>query len=1133
MPKDKSIRKVLLIGSGGIRIGQSAEFDYSGIQALKALKEERIEAVLVNPNVATIQTSGDFADKVYMEPITPEFLERIIEREKPDGILLGFGGQTALNAGVKLAERGVLKRYGVRVLGTPVETIKKTEDREAFRKAMHSIGAGIPLSRSAESVGEAVKTAKKIGYPVILRPAYTLGGLGSGVVWDEKELKQAVVIGIRHSMIGQVLIEKYLHHWKEIEYEVVRDSKDNCITVCNMENMDPMGIHTGDSIVVAPSQTLTNKEYHKLRKTAIDVVRALGVIGECNIQFALDPKSRQYYIIEVNARLSRSSALASKATGYPLAYIAAKLAIGYSLPELTNKVTGATVADFEPSLDYIVVKVPRWEFQKFGTDNKLGPQMRSIGEVMAIGRNFEEAIQKAIRCLEIGTELTGYKEGVGKGRLERLLKEPDDKRIFQVMLAIKRGMKIERISELTGMDCFFLHKLKNIADFEESLKNVKISSLAFPEILKKAKKLGFSDEAIAGYLGISREKVRNLRIFHNVLPAVKQIDTTAAEWPARTNYLYFTYNGEHDDIDFSGSGKILILGAGPIRIGSSVEFDWCTMSCVWALKEMGYKTLVVNCNPETVSTDYDMSERLYFDEISLERVLDIIDKERPYGVIVSVGGQTGNNIAYSLSKRGVNILGTAGRYVDLAENRGKFSALLDRLKIKQPEWSSFTSLENMKRFAKNIGYPVIVRPSYVLSGSAMKVADTEEELVNYVRHAAKVSRDFPVVISRFFEDAMEVEVDGVGDGHDVLIGAVIEHLEKAGVHSGDAAMAIPPQRLSEGLIRRIEKRSRRIARALHIKGPFNIQYLVKNRDIFVIECNLRASRSMPFVSKTVGSNLIKIATHCMVGKKLREICDTKNLMDRVKSLVGVKVPMFSWSRMKGADPVLGVEMSSTGEVACLGRTYEEAFLKAMIATEQNIPFSGRVVVNNLNNQIAKKLKSLGFEVAGNQTAKGADLVIDIDGGNGKIRRKAAGAGVVVITREETAQALIESLGKGPELEPRTLEEYYKDGGLMEGKETELRISKIESGTVIDHISPGRALDILETLKIRKEFPNSIISMVTNVPSRGMGIKDILKIEGKRLSRKELEKIAELSPDATINIIKDFEVVRKGKVREMI
>ncbi|MBI2675750.1 MAG: carbamoyl-phosphate synthase (glutamine-hydrolyzing) large subunit [Candidatus Aenigmarchaeota archaeon] len=1024
MPLDKTIKKVLVLGSGGIRIGQSAEFDYSGIQALKALKEEGIKTVLINPNIATIQTSNDFADVVYLEPVTPDFVEKIIEKERPDAILLGFGGQTALNCGVRLAEMGVYEKHGIRVLGTPIGSIVKTEDREKFRQAMLEAEAPVPSGRSATTVPEALEIAGEIGYPVIIRPAYTLGGLGSSVSWGKKELEEAASMGLRHSMIGQVLAEKYLHHWKEIEYEVVRDAADNCITVCNMENLDPMGIHTGDSIVVAPSQTLTNSEYHMLRSAAIRVIRKLGIVGECNIQFALDPKSQKFYVIEVNARLSRSSALASKATGYPLAYIAAKVALGYILPELANKVTGITTACFEPAMDYIVVKVPRWEFGKFNASTetgqrRIGSQMQSIGEAMAIGRSFEEAIQKAVRCLELGREIPDGLAASDKELLEEI-ERPTDARLFAVAEALSRGIDIEKIHALSGIDRWFLNKLKNIADFRKQLSGLKISDKNFSSLLTDSKKLGFSDPMIAKLLKTSEVKIRKLRHFYGIRPSVKQIDTMAAEWPARTNYLYFTYHGSSDDAQRSRK-SVLVIGSGPIRIGSSVEFDWCTMSSVFALREKGFRTIVANCNPETVSTDYDMSDILYFEELTLERVLDIIEKERPFGVLLSAGGQTANNLAFSLAKRGVRLLGTSGKRIDMAEDRKKFSALLDRVEIKQPAWKSLTSLEGIKSFAESIGYPVIIRPSYVLSGTCMKVAGNEKELGGYIKHAAKVSRDYPVVVSKFIQDAKEIEVDGLADGESVFIGAVIEHLENAGVHSGDACMVLPPVSLEKDTAEKIKDYTERIAKSLRIKGPFNIQYLVKDREVLVIECNLRASRSMPFVSKAIGVNIVKLATRCILGEKLTHL-GPLNWEEKADGFFAVKMPMFSWSRLRNVDPVLGVEMRSTGEVACIGKSFHEAFLKSLLATEQQIDFTGSIHAKNLSNAMHNRLQRLGFEI-NNGVSK---ILIDLSEKESPERKAAASKGSLIITRPEFAEAFISALESGPELEPISLQEAYNE-----------------------------------------------------------------------------------------------------------
>ena len=973
MPKFEWVRKVIILGSGPIKIGEAAEFDYSGSQCLKALREEGIETVLINPNIATIQTDPRLAGKVYLLPVTPSYVEKVIEREKPDGILLSFGGQTALNCGVKLAQMGILEKHDVKVLGTPVKTIEDTEDRELFRKAMMNAGIPIPRSRSATSVKEALTIADELGFPLILRVAYTLGGKGSGVARNRRELKQMVSRALAQSMITQVLVEEYIGKWKEIEYEVMRDYENNCLTVCNMENFDPMGVHTGDSIVVAPSQTLTNREYHLIRSASIKVIQSLGIVGECNIQWALHPKSEEFRAIEVNARMSRSSALASKATGYPLAYIAAKLAIGYLLPELINKVTGVTTACFEPALDYLVVKIPRWDLRKFrNVDPHLGPQMKSVGEVMAIGRNFEEALQKAVRMLDIG------KIGlVGNGDEETepveavidALKNPTDERLFKVVKAIKMGIPLSRIYRLSGIDTWFLYKIKNIVDMEKKLTRLNLREKQAAQLIAEAKRLGFGDAQIARCLKTDEMEIRNFRKKHGIVPVVKQIDTLAAEWPARTNYLYLTYLGDEDDLQFvPGKKKVIVLGAGVFRIGSSVEFDWGGVNTIWALKKQGIdEAIMINYNPETVSTDYDISDKLYFEELTLERILDIHDKENPMGVIGSVGGQIPNNLALKLAKAGVRLLGTSSRSVDLAEDRSKFSALLDKLGIPQPKWSKLTTIADAETFAEEIGYPVLIRPSYVLSGHAMRVARNQNELRDYLELAATVSQEHPVVISKFVEGAKEVEVDGVSDGEDTLLGAVIEHVEQAGVHSGDAVMSIPPQTLSSSTVKKIEDYSQAIAKALKIKGPFNIQYLVKNGDVYVIECNLRASRSLPYVSKTRGVNLIDISTAIMLGKTLRELGIPE--LPPITH-VGVKVPQFSFMRLTGADPILGVEMLSTGEAACIGENFADALLKALQSVEFEIPEDKSSVLITVGGEkmkkkivpVAKSLRNLGYKI---------------------------------------------------------------------------------------------------------------------------------------------------------------------------
>jgi len=973
VPKYEWVRKVIVLGSGPIKIGEAAEFDYSGSQCLKALREEGIETVLVNPNIATIQTDPRLAGKVYLLPVTVEYVEEVIKKERPDGILLGFGGQTALNCGVQLAKRGILEKYDVKVLGTPIKAIEETEDRELFRRAMMRAGIPVPRSMSATSVEEALKISDELGFPVILRVAYTLGGRGSGVAHNRRELKEIVSRALAQSMITQVLVEEYIGKWKEVEYEVMRDSENNCLTVCNMENFDPMGVHTGDSIVVAPSQTLTNREYHLLRSASIKAVQSIGIIGECNIQWALHPRSEEYRAIEINARMSRSSALASKATGYPLAYIAAKLAIGYLLPELINKVTGITTACFEPALDYLVVKIPRWDLRKFrNVDPHLGPQMKSVGEVMAIGRTFEEALQKAVRMLDIG-RMGVVGDDDEPEPLESLLdalENPTDERLFKVAKAIKMGVPIEKIYELSGIDPWFLYKIRNIVEMEKRLKTLCLSDKEAPEVIREAKRLGFSDAQIAKCLGIDEMEVRRFRKRFGIIPVVKQIDTLAAEWPAKTNYLYMTYSGDEDDIqlDSRGKKKVIVLGAGVFRIGSSVEFDWSGVNTIWALKRRGIdEAIMVNYNPETVSTDYDISDKLYFEELTFERVLDIYEKEKPLGVIVSVGGQIPNNLALKLSRAKVRLLGTSSRSIDLAEDRSKFSALLDDLGIPQPEWSKLTTIEDAERFAENIGYPVLIRPSYVLSGYAMRVAYNSRELRDYLELATKVSPEHPVVISKFIEGAKEVEVDGVSDGEDTLIGAIIEHVEQAGVHSGDAVMSIPPLTLSSKVIKKIEDYTRAIARALKIKGPFNIQYLVKNEEVSVIECNLRASRSLPYVSKTRGINLIEVATAVILGGSLREI---GVLNPPPIKHVGVKVPQFSFMRLTGADPVLGVEMLSTGEAACLGENFADAFLKALLSAEFKLPNDGGSVLITVGGErmkrevvpLAKTLEGMGFKI---------------------------------------------------------------------------------------------------------------------------------------------------------------------------
>ncbi|MCD6510006.1 MAG: carbamoyl-phosphate synthase (glutamine-hydrolyzing) large subunit [Thermoprotei archaeon] len=943
MPKPSDVNSVLILGSGGIKIAEAAEFDYSGSQAIKAMKEEGIRVILVNPNVATIQTSMDLADEVYLLPVTADFVEKVIEKERPDGILLGFGGQTALNCGVELERRGVLRKYGVRVLGTPIKSIVRASDRGLFRQLMVEHGIPVPPSEAVFSVKEALDVAERVGYPVMVRVAFNLGGAGSLIAFNHKELSKLAERALAQSPIGQILVEKYLHHWKEVEFEVVRDHKDNAVAVACLENMDPMGIHTGDSIVVAPSQTLTNREYQMLRDASLAVTRAVGVIGECNVQLALDPCSEEFYVIEVNPRMSRSSALASKATGYPLAYIAAKLALGYTLPELINKVTGITSAHFEPALDYVVVKMPRWDFSKFlNAEKVIGTEMRSIGEVMAVGRCFEEALQKAIRMLDIGKEgLVSNPDDDYLPPLNELLqalKKPSPDRLFLIAKAIKAGLSIEHIYNLTGIDPWYLYKIRNIVLMERKLRELRASpdEARLKEVVKEAKQLGFSDRQIAFCLGWNEDEVRKFRKRHGILPVIKRIDTLAAEWPAVTNYLYLTYGGDSDDVDTrSRKKKVLILGAGVFRIGVSVEFDWCVVELAWALKKRGIdEVIVLNYNPETVSTDWDVNDKLYFDEISLERVLDIYEKEQPLGIVTCVGGQIANNLAPLLEERGVKILGSNGRTVDMAEDRRKFSSLLDKLGIPQPVWAEFDNLKDIRDFCLKVGFPVIVRPSYVLSGSAMRVIHSLEELRAYLKRIGFAPEKHKLVVSKFFNGAKEVEVDCVSDGARVLIGAVIEHLEEAGVHSGDATMVIPPISLSPSVIEKVKEYTYLICSSLNAKGPVNIQYLVRDDDVYVIECNLRASRSMPFVSKTKGINLMDYVADVLIIGELKLPEGLKVYEPPIRHW-GVKTPQFSWSRLRGAYPTLGVEMRSTGEVASLGLSFHDALLKSWLSAPPN------------------------------------------------------------------------------------------------------------------------------------------------------------------------------------------------------
>ena len=939
--KDENIKKVLLLGSGALKIGEAGEFDYSGSQALKALREEGIETVLINPNIATVQTSEGVADQIYFLPVQPYFVEEVIKKERPDGILLSFGGQTALNCGVELYRNGILDKYNVKVLGTPVQAIIDTEDRELFVEKLDEIGVKTIKSEACENMEQARKAAAELGYPVIIRAAYALGGLGSGFADNEEELVK--IAEKAFSFSPQVLVEKSLKGWKEIEYEVVRDRYDNCITVCNMENFDPLGIHTGESIVIAPSQTLTNSEYHKLRALAIKIIRHIGIVGECNVQYAFDPQSEDYRVIEVNARLSRSSALASKATGYPLAFVAAKLGMGYGLFELKNSVTKTTSAFFEPALDYVVCKIPRWDLSKFrGVDKELGSSMKSVGEVMAIGRNFEEAIQKGLRM--IGQGMHGFVENkeLEIEDIDAALREPTDKRVFVISKAMHKGYTVDQIHELTKIDKWFLEKLQHIIDIDEAMKKCNINTLD-KELLRTAKVYGFTDFQIARAVGLEDELksmrkaslvVRNRRKNYGILPVVKQIDTLAAEYPAQTNYLYVTYAGVKSDITFENDHRsIIVLGSGAYRIGSSVEFDWCGVQALNTIRKEGYRSVMINYNPETVSTDYDMCDRLYFDELTFERVMDIIDLEQPNGVIVSTGGQIPNNLAVLLDEQHVPILGTKAQDIDNAEDRAKFSQMLTNNGINQPEWSALTSMDDIDRFIERVGFPVLVRPSYVLSGAAMNVCSNEDELKRFLQLAANVSEDHPVVVSKFIEHAKEIEMDAVAKNGEVIAYAISEHIEFAGVHSGDATIQFPPQKLYVETVRRCKRVGRQIAKELHINGPFNIQFMARDNDILVIECNLRASRSFPFVSKVLKINLIELATRVMLGLPVEK--PSKNLFDL--DYVGIKASQFSFNRLQKADPVLGVDMGSTGEVGCLGDDTNTALLKSMLSVGHRIP----------------------------------------------------------------------------------------------------------------------------------------------------------------------------------------------------
>ena len=937
--KDK-IEKVLILGSGALKIGEAGEFDYSGSQALKALREEGIQTVLINPNIATVQTSEGVADTIYFLPVTPFFVEKVIQKEKPQGILLAFGGQTALNCGVELYRAGLLEKYNVEVLGTPVQAIIDTEDRELFVNKLNEIDVKTIKSEAVENIVDARRAAKELGYPVIIRAAYALGGLGSGFCDNEEELNKLAEKAFSFS--PQVLVEKSLKGWKEIEYEVVRDRFDNCITVCNMENFDPLGIHTGESIVIAPSQTLTNSEYHKLRELAIRIIRHIGIVGECNVQYAFDPESEDYRVIEVNARLSRSSALASKATGYPLAFVAAKLGLGYGLFDLNNSVTKTTPAFFEPALDYVVCKIPRWDLGKFrGVDRELGSSMKSVGEVMAIGRTFEEAIQKGLRM--IGQGMHGFVENkeLVIEDIDKALQEPTDKRVFVISEAFRAGYTIDQIHDLTKIDKWFLQKLMNIVNTAKELDSIDSLEALSSDLLRKAKVQGFSDFQIARAVlknGNDMEKamlkVRAYRKSFNILPVVKQIDTLAAEYPAQTNYLYLTYSGIANDVHYLGDHRsIVVLGSGAYRIGSSVEFDWCGVNALNTIRKEGWRSVMINYNPETVSTDYDMCDRLYFDELTFERVLDILELENPHGVIVSTGGQIPNNLAMRLDEQNINILGTSAKSIDNAEDRNKFSAMLDRIGVDQPAWRELTSMEDINDFVAEVGFPVLVRPSYVLSGAAMNVCSNQEELVRFLQLAANVSKKHPVVVSQFIEHAKEVEMDAVAENGEIIAYAISEHIEFAGVHSGDATIQFPPQKLYVETVRRIKRISKQIAKELNISGPFNIQYLAKDNDIKVIECNLRASRSFPFVSKVLKINFIELATKIMLGLPVEK--PEKSLFDL--DYVGIKASQFSFSRLQKADPVLGVDMASTGEVGCIGSDTSCAVLKSMLSVGYKIP----------------------------------------------------------------------------------------------------------------------------------------------------------------------------------------------------
>ncbi len=1045
----KKFRKVLIIGSGALQIGQAGEFDYSGSQAIKALKEDGIRTVLFNPNIATIQTSEHLADTVYFLPLRASFVQRVIEKEQPDGILLSVGGQVALNIGVELFNSGALEKHGVQVLGTPVESIKKTEDRELFAQAVREAGLKVAEYRIVGTVEDAINAGAEIGFPVMVRIAYALGGLGSGIVENERELREKAERAFKFT--GQIIIEESLYGWKEVEYEIVRDRHNNCITVCSMENVDPMGVHTGDSVVVAPVQTLSAAENFKLRSIGMKLIRSLGIVGECNIQYALDPRSDDYRIIEVNARLSRSSALASKATGYPLAYISTRLALGYALNEIENIITRDTSACFEPALDYIVLKFPRWDLQKFRkVSTQLGSEMKSVGEVMAIGRTFEEALQKAIRMLDIG--LYGFTgNAVEAEDLDEEIRTPSDRRLFMLGKAFERGYTVERVHELSKITPWFLHKMQNIAVLTSALAAYSIDALP-SEMLRNAKRLGFSDSQIARIMQCDKMDVRRIRKEAGIVPFVKQIDTLAAEYPAKTNYLYMTYNGAANDIPPGVGNQIVVLGGGAYRIGSSVEFDWCCVNTVMTLDKLGYRSIMINYNPETVSTDHDTCHKLYFEEISLERVMDIYEFENPEGVIVSMGGQIPNNLAMKLHSEGVNIIGTSPEEIDRAESRHKFSRILDELEIDQPEWIEVTTLDAAKWFAAEAGYPVLIRPSYVLSGAAMSIVVSEDELEEYLRKATEVSPEHPVVLSKFITDAREIEVDAVAEGGELFCYAISEHVENAGVHSGDATIVLPPQRTYLETMRKVKMITRRVAKALNITGPMNMQFIAKDNNVRVIECNLRASRSFPFVSKVLKLNFIDIAVRLMLGEKVHKIDKSTFDLD----YVGVKASHFSFTRLKGSDPVLGVEMSSTGEVACLGDDFNEAFLKSVLSTNFHIPAKGvllstgrlkekALLLDELRILHARGLKLYGtpstaafysengipverVERTWDASASGTfslvangevDLVINIPKDNLRemldndylIRRKAVDLNIPLITNIQIAQRFVKALNK--------------------------------------------------------------------------------------------------------------------------